>query len=90
MGIQRALDALTTPKPNDRQALIVFLAQRLSVRGKVKRSPVRIEDVYWLIAVMVRWNGITKSELPSLSRQAVGNLAEDIKDCWQIINQGGV
>lgn len=90
MGILRAFEALTEPKPNDRQFLIAFMAQRLSKRGKGKPAPVRIEDCYWMIAVLLRWGFITKKELPSMSRQTLGNLAEDTKDAWTIINQEGV
>jgi len=90
MGIKRAYEALTAPKQTDRQFLIDFMARRLAKRGGVKRPLPRIETVYHMIAILLRWGFITTQEMPNLSLDAMGNLAEDTLDAWRIINMENV
>jgi len=85
MGIKRAYDALTNPKPSERQFLIWFMASRLAAKRGVKSPIIKIEAIYHMFAILLRWGFINGENMPNLSRDAVGNLCEDVKDAWHII-----
>lgn len=88
MGQKRALDILTDPTPNARGMLVLWLAEKAEKRCPARVTP-KIEDVWYVVAICLRWGAITKTEMPNLSRTALGNLVADTYDVW-VINRSGV
>lgn len=89
MSIEYALDVLTNPEPSARQTLVKFLAERCKLRSKGNFSP-RMDDVWYVIAICLRWGAITQSEMPNLGRLALGRLAQDVLDTWSILVQNAI
>lgn len=87
MGQKRALEILTNPSPNARAELVLFIANRAEIRCPKRVSP-KIEDIWYIVAICLRWGGITKQEMPNLSRTALGNLVADTYDVWVIQRSG--
>lgn len=89
MSIETALEILTAPKLTERQHLVKLLAERCKNRSKGNFSP-RHDDVWYVIAIALRWQLITKQDMPSLSRLALGRLQQDIYDLWTLLVQNAI
>lgn len=89
MSIQYAMEVLTAPSLTQRQALVKFLAQRAKRRAGNCITP-RIEDVWYVIAICMKWGAITHADMPNFSRLALGKLAQDVFDCWGLLVQEGI
>jgi len=85
MGAKKAWEALTNPKPTNRDELVLWLADRVIKRFRY-RSPMAVkeQDVWWLLVVLARWGWLTRREMPSISRHAMGDLVRDIVDVARI------
>lgn len=89
MSIQYAMDVLTNPKPSERQTLVKFIAERCMIRSAKNFSP-RIDDVWYIIAVCLRWGAITGRDMPNMGRLALGRLAQDVFDTWALMVQNAI
>lgn len=84
MGIKRAMEALTDPHPNARQELIRFIADRAMLK-KQRQNTIYKDDIWYIVLILLRWGAITKTDIPNLSRLAVGGVVEDAYDAVKIL-----
>jgi len=92
MGIETALEIVTSPKLTERQQLVKFIAERANLRYPQPNQP-DIGDIWYIIAIMLRWglieakNGTTGYgwQIASYSRKALGMLAQDSLDVFRLI-----
>lgn len=89
MAILSAYDILTDPNPTARGKLVVFLAEWCARRIKQRRYPKK-DDVWYVVAIAMRWGAITRQEMPNFSRSAIGQLVEDVYAVWTIKIQEGI
>jgi len=89
MAIQGALDILTDPNPTNRGRLVLFLTEWAMRRSKNRGYPLK-DDVWFVVAIAMRWGAITRQELPGFTRRALGMLVEDVFAMWTIKIQEGL
>lgn len=97
MGLQTALEIVTSPKLSGRQQLVLFIAQRADKRYPKPNKP-DIGDIWYIIAVMMRWHMIalktrTISDewaINAYSRKALGQLAQDALDVFTVLRQNNL
>lgn len=88
MGINNALDALTSPNPSDRSWLVKFVAEICLTRVG-RGAPPNEGDVWTVLMVLEHNHSISNTEVKKYSRSTLGGIVADILDAWQLLRSNG-